>query len=134
MTVRLDRAADEATARWLCHGCGERYPLDGPAYPVCVVCGQRCRMVDAAGVPFIGSPDDRLAAAHEEIEKAYAQWRGDLDFLRACLDEGPESWWGRNAPRAWSGLVMAAAYASHAAEHLDRVEAEVARIATRGEA
>lgn len=139
MTVRLDRTADEATARWLCHGCGTTYPITGPAFPECA-CGRRCRMVDADGLPFVGSPEDRLTAAQAEHEKAYKPWllwlRELRDRLDATVDEkrtpaelAGKPWWSMGRPDyAWTALEAAANYVNHAAEHHDRVAAEVARL------
>lgn len=135
MTARLDRAADESTARWLCHGCGATYPITGPAYPVCA-CGQRCRMVDADGLPFVGSPEERLEAAQRAHEEAYAQWRRWLDGLKREIDYRDYREEVERRPivaptpleRWLANLAGAAHHTNNTAEHLDRVEAEVARL------
>ena len=139
MTVHLDRGADVASARWLCHGCGATYPLGGPAYPICE-CGQRCRMVDADGLPFVGSPEARVAAARALHEKAYAEWRLWRGELRRSLDRlvgetateaelSDRRWWGGPLPSwDWRRAGAAAIYANWTAEHVERVAADVARL------
>lgn len=139
MTVRLDGDADVATARWLCHGCGAEHPIDGPAYPICEGCGQRCLAVDADGLPFVGSRSARMEAARHAHENAYAGWRSHLDVLRVDLDEvaagvavADDGAWARALGRRWTFVVGAARWTNDTAEHLDRVEADVARLVSRG--
>ena len=115
MTIRLDTHADESTARWLCPGCGRTYELNGPAFPRCASCGAQCRFLDADGLPFVSSPEERLERAMDAHEEAYATWRHWLWLVEV-----------REAHSSWLGAV--AARVNRAAEHVDFCRAELERL------
>jgi hypothetical protein len=52
--------------RWLCSGCGETWPLEGPAFPRCLECGARCRFVTADNLPYVDRLVRKPALTEEE--------------------------------------------------------------------
>ena len=42
--------------RWICHGCGAKFEITGPAYPICRACGLRCRFIDVQNAPYVSTP------------------------------------------------------------------------------
>ncbi len=120
--------------RWLCSGCGAEYPMDGLAYPVCSCCGLRCRMPTADGLPYVGTPEERLAGALAQYGRTYHDWRVLLDRLRANLDEPPASdllwaqWRERQLRSVWDWTVATASALGFSAVELDRVEREVVNV------
>jgi hypothetical protein len=106
----------ETDTRWLC-GCGRERPMrfsDAP--PVCE-CGSR--MFPAGRGVHVGTPQDRLETARAAHRVAYAAWRRELDRLRAWPDDRPAGW-----PEA------VAAFVNWQAAHVDRVDADIARLAS----
>lgn len=114
--------------RWLC-GCGAEYPIDGLSYPVCF-CGLRCRMVTGDGLPYVGTPAERLERArarYEELYDDYVKTRERLRVLLRDLDEGTGYPGGEHLHRQCESLlVTGCGHLAFAATELDRVEREVA--------
>ena len=53
----ISEPAEIRNARWLCPGCGDTKPIEGPAYPVCE-CGSRARFVTLDGQPYVVAARD----------------------------------------------------------------------------
>lgn len=122
--VNLARHADLGTCAWICGTCGARHPITGPAYPIC--CATRCRLIDAEGTPFVGSPAERLEAARLLHEDAYTGWRQWLAAAREAMQES-----AREGLVEWSDLVAAAVLVTAQAVYLDQVAGEVAACGER---
>jgi hypothetical protein len=121
--------------RFLC-GCGHEEPVreEAPAWPICPVDGQRMTMVTGDGLPYVGTPGERVEAARAEYEEAYGDWLERLGTLRAYLDDahakpGRDSveWRGRWVTGYWRGLERDGERLAHLAANVDRIECEVGK-------